>query len=280
MAPRILRATPKVAPPEPKLMNDGLDLHLEGRFGVPLRHLTVTDSTNTQALAWAAEGAPEGAVVVADEQTAGRGRHGRRWAGGARRNLLFSAVLRPRLAPPLLGRLTLAAGVGVGRAVEELTGSPAGLKWPNDVLVSGRKIAGILTEATLQASSLQAAVVGVGLNTHWASDEIPHDLAGKVTSLAIELGDDRVSERVEILARVLVHLEAAYDLMHDDAAALLDEVRRRSSILGRTVRVSHTNGRAETGTARAILDDGALEVEVDGCIRAVHAADVERLEPG
>lgn len=258
-------------------MNEPLEVHLEGRFGTPLRHLTVTDSTNARALAWAAQGAPEGAVVVADEQTAGRGRHGRRWDSGAGQNLLMSVVLRPRLAPQRLGLVTVAAGVAVVRGIEAMTGKSGWLKWPNDVLIGDRKVAGILTEGTLVGSELRAAVVGIGINTHWQRSEIPTDLVGRATSVAIEMGDRGAPRRAQILGRVLVELEEAYDRIHADPGVVLDEARARSAVLGRHIEVTWPDGRTASGRATGIRGDGALEVEVEGAIEVLYAADVERI---
>lgn len=260
-------------------MNEPLDLHVQGRFGSPLRHLTVTDSTNAQALAWAAEGAPEGAVVVADEQRSGRGRHGRRWDAAPGKTLLMSVVLRPRLPPRRLGSLTLAAGVAVARAVDGLIGRRAELKWPNDVLIGDRKVAGILTEGTLVGSELRAAVVGIGINTEWTHEEMPVDLVGRATSLSIELEGGPVPRRADILTRVLAELEAAYDTVQIEPEAVLVDARARSSILGEAVRVEWIDGRKASGRAAAIRDDGALEVEIEGATNVIYAADIEHVRP-
>lgn len=260
-------------------MTESLDARLEGRFGAPLRHLPVTDSTNTQALAWAAEGAPEGALVVADEQSAGRGRHGRRWEDAGGKSLLMSLVLRPRVPPQRLGALTLAAGVAVARGLEEISGRRAELKWPNDVLIGDRKVAGILTEGTLVGSELSAAVVGIGINIDWGEADLPAELRGRATSLALEMEGRPVPRRAEILGRVLVELEAAYEAIHHDPGGILDEARERSALLGEDVTLTWPDGHSATGRAVAITSDGALQVSIDGRTQAVHAADVERVRP-
>jgi BirA family biotin operon repressor/biotin-[acetyl-CoA-carboxylase] ligase len=148
-------------------------------FGAPHHHFARTDSTNTRARELAAEGAEHGTVVTADEQTAGRGRQGRVWTAPPGKALLYSAVVRPLDERHLM--LPLAAPLAVCEAAEELRpGLECGVKWPNDVLVDGRKLAGILVEARPQDGW---AVVGVGLNLSISPDEFPPDLQDKAVSI-------------------------------------------------------------------------------------------------
>jgi BirA family biotin operon repressor/biotin-[acetyl-CoA-carboxylase] ligase len=152
-----------------------LEQALSGLALGPIRYYDSIDSTNTEAARWAAAGAADLSLVVADEQTAGKGRLGRRWHTPPGSALAFSLVLRPRTADggrpsgtgvqfADIGRLTALGALGVREALQELYGLPAAIKWPNDVLVGGRKLAGILVEANWQGDSLTAAVLGIGIN--------------------------------------------------------------------------------------------------------------------
>jgi BirA family biotin operon repressor/biotin-[acetyl-CoA-carboxylase] ligase len=149
-------------------------------LGRAWRAVDVCGSTNDEAAAWARAGGPTGAVVVADVQSRGRGRLGRAWHAAPGEALLFSTVLRPPLAPPAMPPLTLAAGVALAEAVARLDIAPA-LKWPNDLLVDGRKAAGILTEMTCSGARVEHVVVGIGVNLNVAA--FPDELAAIATSL-------------------------------------------------------------------------------------------------
>jgi BirA family biotin operon repressor/biotin-[acetyl-CoA-carboxylase] ligase len=150
--------------------------------GLPLTIVDVTGSTNDDAKAAAHRGVAAGAAFVADAQTAGRGRLGRTWHSPAGENLYVSFVLRPDVAPGVVPNITLAAGLAVADAIGPLVASPVALKWPNDVFVSGRKIAGVLCEASVVEGRIGFVVVGIGLNVRTAA--FPPDLAGTSTSLA------------------------------------------------------------------------------------------------
>src|SRR5205823_6430505 len=171
-----------------------------GRFGGVYRYEEVTAST--QRLLGADD--PEGAVAVAEEQTEGRGRLGRRWHAPARTSVLASVVLRPQLAPARLPELSLVAGGAVAQAIAEVTGIEPAIKFPNDVLIAGRKVAGILAE-----SSDGRVVLGVGVNANQTREQLPADAQTKPTSLRVELGEP--VDRGRLLAAILLQLERAYD---------------------------------------------------------------------
>jgi BirA family transcriptional regulator, biotin operon repressor / biotin---[acetyl-CoA-carboxylase] ligase len=219
----------------------------EGRFGSPRAHFRLTDSTNARARELAGRGAPHGTVVTAAEQSAGRGRQGRTWSAPVGRALLCSIVIRepPRLLP-------LAAGV----AVAELVGAGAQIKWPNDVLVDGRKVAGILVEGRPQE---HWAVLGIGLNVALRAEDFPPELRERAATLGLE--PDAVEPTLAALLRALESWIGA------GADAVLDAVRARDALLGREVR---WGGR--TGIAAGIDGDGRLVVRTD--------AGQERLEAG
>ena len=173
---------------------------LAGRFGHVYRYEEVC--TSTQRLLH--DDDPEGAVAVAEEQTEGRGRLGRTWHAPARTSVLVSVLLRPEIEPSRLPELSLVAGGAVAEAIADLTGIDPAIKFPNDVLVDGRKVAGILAE-----SSEGRVVLGVGVNANQTADELPGDAQTQPTSLRIEL--DEPVDRAALLAAILLRLERAYD---------------------------------------------------------------------
>ena len=229
------------------------------RFG-EVRWLVETDSTNRYLLDAARSGAPDGLVVVADHQQAGRGRLGRTWSAPPGASLLVSVLLRPGLGPDERHLVVVAAAVAMAEAVAATTGVVADLKWPNDLLVGDRKLAGILAEA-----AGDAVVVGIGVNLNWP--EIPAELAGIATACNLEGGDPVTRE--ELLAAFL----SRYDARLADLAETRNEYRRRLGTLGRTVRIERAGG-ATVGTAVDIDDAGRLLVEVDGVVEAIAAGDV------
>lgn len=256
------------------------------RLGRPMEGHASLGSTNTRASQWAADGAAEGSTVIAEQQTAGRGRHGRRWTARAGQNLTFSVVLRPgdahadrdALPPARFGLLALAAGVAVcevvAEAVAEAVAPPApSLKWPNDVLLNGRKCCGILLESST-GTRPGPVIVGVGLNVNQDDfSSVPGDgLAA--TSLLLETG--RSLDRAPLLATLLERLEARYlSLFVDGGASVRDTCERRLSQRGRrvTLRLPGSGERLE-GTARGLAADGALRLETAAGERTVHAGEV------
>lgn len=242
------------------------------RFGRCLRGHERVDSTNTRAWAWAHEGAPEGSVVLAEYQDAGRGRLGRSWQAGAGLNLTFSAVLYPPLPPERLGLIALAAGLAVAEALEPYAAPvrPA-LKWPNDVLLEGKKCCGVLLESTLQARR-SVVILGIGLNIN--QDAFPDALAGRATSLLLATG--RHTPRAPLLADLLARLEARYDALlagHDDV--LRQAFRNRLAGLGETVRFRLTDAGGEvTGRLEGITENGALLLRTAAGLRAYAAGEL------
>lgn len=207
---------------------------------------------------------PHGAVAVAEHQTAGRGRSGRRWDDTPSTALLFSILLRPpETAPP--AQLSLVTGLAVAAAIEQETALRPLVKWPNDVLVDGRKVAGILLEA-----ADQEVVCGIGVNVNQQPSDLPPATRAPATSLAIAAR--HAFDRGAILASVLVELERRYaDWLAGGLACLSDELEQRNALLGRKVRAG-----ARAGTAGAIAADGRLTIVLErGDIVLVESGEVE-----
>jgi BirA family biotin operon repressor/biotin-[acetyl-CoA-carboxylase] ligase len=257
-----------------------------------IRHFETIDSTNRYLLEEARSGAPDGVVAVADFQTAGRGRLGRRWEAPAGVNLLLSVLLRPDL--PSTDRYLASAVVALASAdaAESVTGLSLGLKWPNDLLgPDGRKVAGVLAESDLApgpelgdratpAGTGAAIVVGVGVNVGWPATEadLPPELVGSATSLSRLAGYP--VDRTRILAELLEALEPRLvDLGSGPGRARQsDDVRRRCTTIGTPVRIDLAHSSFE-GLAVDVTAEGHLVVEVDGRPRIVVAGDVVHVRP-
>jgi BirA family transcriptional regulator, biotin operon repressor / biotin---[acetyl-CoA-carboxylase] ligase len=181
---------------------------LRGRFGKVYRYAEVTPSTQRML----AEDSVEGAVAVAEEQTQGRGRLGRRWEAAAGSSILVSVLLVPPVEPPRLPELSLVAGGAVAQAIAEVTGIEPAIKFPNDLLIGMRKVAGILAE-----SSEGRVVLGIGVNVNQTAQELPPDTLTPPTSLRVVLGEP--VERARLLAAILLHLERDYDAWTTGTAA-------------------------------------------------------------
>ena len=225
-------------------------------------------------MTWASEGAPEGALVGTGHQTAGRGRHGRAWSDAPGLNLLFSLVLRPTLPQDRLGQIPLAAGLAVAEAIENHTRLSPSLKWPNDILVDGKKVCGILLEGRLtpQNGSQATLVLGIGLNVN--QSEFPTDVGGLATSLALETG--QLIPRVPLLADLLASLEKHYgSLAEDGGASVLSGFERRMAGLGNSASVTFPmSGESTEGTILGVAESGALRLATSQGERLFHSGEV------
>jgi len=230
-------------------------------------------STNVMAGEAARRGAPEVHAVLADRQTAGRGRLGRSWQAPGGTSLLLSLLVRPEVPAPRLSLLPLLAGVALAEAVEPFcSGATVGLKWPNDLLVGGRKAAGILGEGLGGA-----VVIGIGCNVDWRAVERHPELAG-ATSLAEAVGG--TVDRWRVLAALVGVFGNRYRAWKAEPGAFLDDYQARSATLGRQVRITRHSAPAVEGLACAIGPDGSLVVRTpDGATVRCSAGDVEHLRP-
>jgi BirA family biotin operon repressor/biotin-[acetyl-CoA-carboxylase] ligase len=248
--------------PAPELVD-----RLAGTRFAEIRRFATVDSTNRHLLAEAARGAAEGVVAVAELQTAGRGRHGRTWTAAPGAALLTSVLLRPDLEPDRLHLVTLAAGTAAAQAVREVGGFEAGLKWPNDLVVSDRKLAGILAET----DGAGAVVVGMGCNLR--ADAFPAELAA--TATACDLHTDRRVRGDDLLVAWL----AAFDLALRDLDNVVAAATSCSATLGRRVRVELPR-ETFSAVATAMTAEGYLVVtRADGTRQTVTAGDVVHLRP-
>ncbi|HTZ33368.1 MAG TPA: biotin--[acetyl-CoA-carboxylase] ligase [Methylomirabilota bacterium] len=255
------------------LTPDLLKRRLKGSlFGKRVFHYFKMDSTNRAAIELGLAGEPEGTVVMAEEQTAGRGRAGRSWHSEKGTGLYVSILLRPRLAPAQTPLLTMLAGISAQAAVEAVTGLAPELKWPNDLLLNGKKLGGILTEMHAEPSAVRFVVVGIGINTN--QEKFPTELAAIATSLRKESG--RITFRLELLVRLLSQFESDYSrFLSEGAQFVVERFQEVSNFAkGRRVRVD-TGLESYVGTTAGLSPDGLLLVKREnGPATTVIAGDV------
>jgi BirA family biotin operon repressor/biotin-[acetyl-CoA-carboxylase] ligase len=232
----------------------------ESEIGHSLIHHFRTDSTNTAALNLAQQGAEHGTVVVAEEQTAGRGRLGRTWYSEKSSGIYVSIILRPPFSPTAAPILTLMAGVATQHALSTTTGLSVDIRWPNDLLVNGRKVAGILTEMNAELGRLHAVVLGIGINVNHS--EMPAELKPGATSLRIE--SQRSWSRVQIFIALLKELERHYHLLLEKGSAAIAERWAAASTYANGKRIRIVTAEAESLATTVGLDpSGALRVRYD-----------------
>ena len=244
------------------LTPDMLKQRLKGSlFGKRIFHFFRTDSTNRVALELGHAGEPEGAVVLAEEQTAGRGRGGRAWHSERATGIYVTLLLRPKLAPVQAPLLTMMAGLSAHSAVQALTGLEVDLKWPNDLLVRGRKLGGILTEMHAEPGQIRFVIVGIGLNVN--QEKFPGELANLATSLRAETG--KPQSRMQLLVRLLHEFESDYNRFLREGVATVVARFESVSSYARGKRVRVTNGtESYVGTTAGLGPEGLLQVERDG----------------
>jgi BirA family biotin operon repressor/biotin-[acetyl-CoA-carboxylase] ligase len=230
------------------------------RIGSEILVFEETASTNDVVEHLAKSGAREGLVVFAESQTRGRGRRGREWVSPRGKGLWFSVLLRPSLPPTAASRITVAASVAVARAIRETCRVEARIKWPNDVIVNGRKLAGILTELRAETDEILLAILGIGIDVNCEREDFPSDLARVVTSLKMETGSSQ--DRVSLAVQVLAALDEWYELALTDFEAVVDEWAKLCTTLGHQIVVTMGQRRVE-GFAQALDSDGALLVRCD-----------------
>jgi len=250
-----------------------IESNAPGRIGWRIHYFDEVGSTQEVARELAAQGAAEGTVVIAERQSAGRGRMGRSWHSPAGVNLYATIILRPKMALAEVPRLSLVAGVAAAEALEGEAPRIVSLKWPNDIWLNRRKAGGIISEAVTDARQrLVCVLVGIGLNINLTADDIPPELRGKATSLRIASGHP--CDRIAIADSLLSLLDSRY---METVTRGFDAVRARwesfSALTGKRVVVAD-GGRRESGVVTGIDSDGALLLDIGAQVRRVLAGDV------
>ncbi len=249
---------------------------LETRFvGKKIVYKHVTGSTNEDAFKLALEGKPEGTCVIADVQTAGRGRLGRSWLAPAASGVLTSVIFRPKVPPQTATLLTLAAGVAAARAVKHVTELEPWIKWPNDLYIKNRKLAGILTEMNAELDRVHFVIVGIGINVNIERKIFPEEIHKAATSLMIEAR--REINRNQLIAALYHEMERAYlRLIERGAKLIVEQWEDIAKVHGRRIKASMIDGRKVQGVALGLSSDGTLLVEDKrGKVRHITAGDVE-----
>jgi len=234
-------------------IREGLKTKLFAKRIVSYRTL---GSTNDVAKQLADSGAPEGTLIVAEEQTKGRGRLGRSWHSPPKCGLYFTLILRPPIPPAKAPALSICAALAVIDSLRELFGIQVFTKWPNDVLINRKKVCGILTELVTRGNGVDSVIVGVGMNVNNKREDFPKDLRKTATSLAIELGEE--VSRLEVLKRFLLEFERDYLLFSNSGLApFRNHYRECSAVLGRSVKI-RCGDKLLSGIAEDIDEEGSL----------------------
>ena len=227
------------------------------RVGHRLEFLKLTASTNADAFRLAEDGAIEGTIVLADSQTGGKGRRGRVWSSPAGVNLYCSVVLRPAIMPHEAPQLTFLSAVAAARAIEQTTKLAPEIKWPNDLLISGKKVAGLLNEMSAETDGINFVILGIGVNLNMTADQFPDDLRQPATSLLLESGE-RV-DRSRFTSTMLNELDRLYaDFLVHGFGPVREEWQRRCNASGRQVLVNDSGTECTGGRFIGIDSDGAL----------------------
>ena len=232
-----------------------------------------TTSTNDVVEKLARDGVKEGVAVFAESQTKGRGRLGRKWVSPAKQGLWFSVLLRPPIRPIEATQLTVAAATALARAIQKQTNLSPDIKWPNDLLLHGRKVAGILTELSAEVDRVKHIILGIGLDVNQTASDFPAEVRKIATSLKLECG--RAIDRAELAAAVMQELDRDYArICAGEFAAVADEWESRCTTLGQNVTIG-VGERRVRGRAEALDDDGALLIRTEhGRLERIIGGDV------
>ncbi|MFZ3123358.1 MAG: biotin--[acetyl-CoA-carboxylase] ligase [Thermodesulfovibrionales bacterium] len=278
----------------PEFSVEELKILVRGDFGKEIIFHESIDSTNTLAMELAEKGVPHGTVIIADRQFKGKGRLGRTWFSPPKGNIYMSVIVRPEIEPKDATLLTIMSAISCARAVRNLTGIEVKIKWPNDLMVSERKLGGILTEMKSDQDRIVFAVIGIGINVNASIDAFPSDVRAVAASVIEELrrkettplcpplarggwGGEKIS-RTLIIAAILNELERWFKvLIKGGRIQLINEWKKLSSTLGRKVKV--VSGRdAISGIAEDIDDEGMLILRLpSGGLKKISAGDVTML---
>jgi len=265
-----LKRSPDLLLPEEIIQNSRLEFLARKIYYYPS-----IGSTNDEAKKLAQNRAPHGTLVIAEEQTGGKGRLGRTWISPPREGIWLSIILRPSLEPYEAPRITMTCAVAAAKAIRKVAGIDCRIKWPNDLLVEGKKVAGILTEMSADMDSINFVVTGIGINVN--NTDFPAEI--KETATSLKLASGKNVDRLKILTEFLSQFEGFYrDLENGDFEKILGEWRELSCNLGKRVRIIGRNSELE-GIALDVDSDGALLVKTDGgTVERVLSGDVSLRE--
>ncbi|KOS69138.1 biotin--acetyl-CoA-carboxylase ligase [Lysinibacillus contaminans] len=244
------------------------------RFGRTIHHFDVVDSTQTIAHKLAQEGAPDGTIVIGEEQTAGRGRMARPWESAHGTGIWMTIIVRPDVTPQQASSYTLVVAVAVSKAIKALYKNvePA-IKWPNDLLINGKKCTGILTEMQAEADCVQALLVGIGINANQVEADFSPEIADIATSLRLAAGEE--INRAALVATILQYLEQYTEIfVKESFTSIKKEWEQASCTIGQRIEVTTIRERFE-GVASGITDEGVLQLrQDDGTVRTIYSGDV------
>jgi BirA family transcriptional regulator, biotin operon repressor / biotin---[acetyl-CoA-carboxylase] ligase len=231
-------------------------------------------STQKIAHDLASNGAVEGTLVIADEQTAGRGRLMREWHSSLGNGVWMSLILKPHLPPQKAPQFTLITAVAVVQAIEEVTELQPQIKWPNDILINGKKVTGILTELQAESDKINSIIIGIGMNVNHSIEHFPDEIQPIATSLAIEQGAQL--SRAEVVQNILERMESLYTLYMKEGFTPIKLLWESYAVsIGKRIRARTINGTIE-GTALGITADGVLKIEDQaGTVHQIYSADIE-----
>ncbi len=265
---RIVSIPEKISPNEIAL---GLKTAILGQH---IHYEETVESTQKIALRLSLEGVPEGTAVISEEQTGGRGRLGRQFYSPKYTGVWMSIILRPTLPPQKAPQLTLITAVAVVQAIEEVTGLNPQIKWPNDILIDGKKVTGILTEMQAESDRIDSVIIGIGLNVNQEKEDYPEELRSIATSLFIESG--KKINRAELTRELLLKLEKLYLLYLEEGFYPIKLLWESYAVsIGKTITARMLNGSLR-GKAMGITDDGVLLMEDEaGKIHQIYSADIE-----
>ncbi|MEH7491045.1 biotin--[acetyl-CoA-carboxylase] ligase [Neobacillus niacini] len=258
-----------------KITADELRLGLKTNFiGKNVHYEDSVESTQKIAHRLAYENAPEGTIIIAEEQVSGRGRMDRKWHSPKYTGIWMSIILRPNIPLPKAPQLTLLAAVAIVQAIEDLTDLLPEIKWPNDILIRGKKVTGILTELEAEADRINSIIIGIGMNVNQTKEDFPCELQEIATSLFLEKGE-KVS-RSDLIKGIFMNLEKLYLLYLEEGFLPIKLLWEGYAIsIGRKI-TARTLSNSIIGTAQGITDDGVLiMVDEQGKTHHVYSADIE-----
>ncbi|WP_068781710.1 biotin--[acetyl-CoA-carboxylase] ligase [Paenibacillus sp. GM2] len=243
-------------------------------FGRQIHVMDVVKTTQDEVRALAEQGVAEGTLVIAEEQTVGRGRQGRKWYSPSGKGIWMSLLLKPRQPISFAAQLTLLTAVAVCRALRKVSGVDVGIKWPNDLLIEGRKLCGILVESISEDELLKYCIVGIGIDVNLQLEDIPEELRSVATSLRIE--SDSKQDRALLIAEILYELEQLYHLYNEEGFAPIGHLWEALSVtIGRQVQIRTPQGES-SGVATGLDSSGALLItDQHGQERTIYSGEIQ-----